>query len=115
MKIGRFEMTPVLFGTAMALIDILMMGTVKMVSKGSISQIVGVPLAVGLYTLEPLIFLKAMKYEGMVITNLVWNLMSNIIVTLQGVFIFGESVKGLRWVGVCMSIVSLSLLAYTDD
>ena len=115
MKIGKFDMTPVLFGTAMALIDILMMGTVKMISKGSISQMVGVPLSIGLYALEPLLFLKAMKYEGMVITNLVWNLMSNIIVTLQGVLIFGESVKGLRWVGVCMSIVSLTLLAYTDD
>jgi len=115
MKIGKFDLIPVLFGTLMAVIDILMMGTVKMMSKGSLSQMVGVPLSVGLYTLEPLIFLKAMKYEGMVVTNLVWNLMSNIIVTLQGVLVFGESVKGLRWLGVCMSIVSLTLLAYTDD
>ena len=69
----------------------------------------------GIYALEPLIFLKALNYDGMVVTNLVWNLMSNVIVTLQGVFIFGESVKGLRWVGICMSILSLGLLAYTDN
>jgi drug/metabolite transporter (DMT)-like permease len=50
----------------------------------------------------------------MVVTNLVWNLMSNVIVTLQGILIFGETVKGLRWLGVCMSLLSLALMAYSD-
>jgi multidrug transporter EmrE-like cation transporter len=50
----------------------------------------------------------------MAVTNLIWNLMSNIIVTLQGVFVFGESIKGTRWLGICMSLVSLCLLAYSD-
>jgi multidrug transporter EmrE-like cation transporter len=68
-----------------------------------------------MYALVPLVFIRALRYEGMVVTNLVWNLMSNIIVTLQGVFIFGESIKGLRWVGIAMSLVSLALLAYTDE
>jgi drug/metabolite transporter (DMT)-like permease len=114
-KIGNFNMLPIVFGTTMALIDIIMMGTVKMVSTGSLLAAVGLPLAVGLYALEPLIFYKAMTYEGMVVTNLVWNLMSDIVVTLQGVFIFGESMKGLRWLGICMSLVALAILAYTDD
>ena len=78
-------------------------------------QTVQVPLAVGIYALEPLIFLKAMKYEGMVVTNLVWNLMSDVIVTLQGIIVFGESIKGLRWIGICMSIFSLGLMSYTDN
>jgi len=56
-----------------------------------------------------------MNYEGMVVTNLVWNLMSNVVVTLQGILFFGESIKGLRWLGICMSILSLGLLAYTSD
>jgi multidrug transporter EmrE-like cation transporter len=80
-----------------------------------LSRGIGIPLSVGLYALEPLIFLKALNYEGMVVTNLVWNLMSNIIVTLQGIFVFGESIKGLRWLGVLMSLFSLGLLAYTDS
>lgn len=108
-------MTPILFGSAMALIDIVMMSIVKMVGIRKLSWGTGVPIAVGLYALEPFIFLKAMKYEGMVVTNLVWNLLSNVIVTLQGVFIFGESIRGLRWLGIAMSLVSLTLLAYTDD
>ena len=51
----------------------------------------------------------------MVVTNLVWNMLSDVIVTLQGVFIFGESIKGVRWVGIAMSIIALSIFAYTDD
>jgi multidrug transporter EmrE-like cation transporter len=114
-KIGNFSMLPIFFGTLMASLDILMMGVLKMTSTGSLSRGVGIPLSVGLYALEPLIFLKALNYEGMVVTNLVWNLMSNIIVTLQGIFVFGESIKGLRWLGVLMSLFSLGLLAYTDS
>jgi len=114
-KLGNFNMLPIFFGTVMALIDICMMSSIKMVSKGSIPSSWGIPLSVGLYALEPLVFLKAMKHEGMVATNLIWNLMSNVIVTLQGIIVFGESIQGLRWVGICMSILSLFLLAYTDD
>lgn len=114
-KINGFNTLPILFGTCMAIVDIFMMSTTKMVSTGSISSSVGVPLAISLYAMEPLIFLRAMKYEGMVVTNLVWNLMSNIIVTLQGVLVFGETIKGLRWLGISMSLLSLALLAYTND
>jgi multidrug transporter EmrE-like cation transporter len=114
-KIGKFSTLPIFFGSLMALVDIVMMSSVKMIHTGAIPSSWGIPLSIGMYAMEPLIFLKAMNYEGMVVTNLVWNLMSNVIVTLQGVLIFGESVKGLRWVGILMSIFSLGLLAYTGD
>ena len=114
-KVGNFNMLPIFFGIVMATIDIIMMSSVKMISQGTMPSSWGVPLSVGIYALEPLIFLKAMKYEGMTVTNLVWNLMSDIVVTLQGIFIFGESIKGLRWVAICMSIFSLCLMAYTDE
>lgn len=113
-KIGGFNMLPIMFGTTMALIDIVMMSTVKMTSTGQLTTAVGLPLSMALYALEPIVFLKAMSYEGMVVTNLVWNMMSDVIVTLQGVFIFRESIKGLRWFGIAMSIIALSILAYTE-
>lgn len=113
-KLGSFNMLPIFFGTLMAIVDIFMMSSVKLISKDRIPSTWGVPLSMGIYTLQPLIFLKAMKYEGMAVTNLIWNLMSNIIVTLQGVFVFGESIKGTRWLGICMSLISLCLLAYSD-
>lgn len=114
-KVGNFNTLPIFFGTIMALIDIFMMSCIKMISQGTIPSWWGTPMSVGLYALEPLIFLKALNYEGMVAINLVWNLASNVVVTLQGVFFFGESIKGLRWLAITMSIFSLGLLAYTDE
>lgn len=110
-----FNTLPIFFGILMSFIDICMMSTAKMVSIESISGTWGTPLAVSLYALQPLIFLKALNYEGMVVSNLVWNLSSNIIVTLQGVLIFGESIKGLKWLGIAMSLFSLGLLAYAGE
>jgi multidrug transporter EmrE-like cation transporter len=114
-KINNINTLPIFFGSMMALVDIFMMTTIKMVHNGTLKSIVGVPISMSLYALEPLLFLKAMKYEGMIVTNLVWNLMSNIIVTLQGILIFGESIKGLRWIGITMSVFSLALMTYTNE
>lgn len=110
-----FSITPILFGTLLAMVDIFMMGTTKMISEGKLASGTWLPIAAMSYALEPVIFLKALDYEGMVVTNLVWNLMSNVIVTLQGVLIFGESIKGMRWLGIAMSLVALTILAYTDQ
>jgi hypothetical protein len=113
-KVGNFAILPILFGFVMAVLDIAMMGMVKQVSVGSLSYGVGFPLATAAYALQPYIFLKALGYETMTVVNLIWNLMSNVIVTLMGVFWFGESIKGLRWVAIGMSLVSLTIFAYTD-
>jgi len=114
-KIGNFSFLPIAFGTVMALVDMCMMGGIKMVHNGTLPAVTGVIMSSAVYLLQPLIFLKAMKYQGMAVTNLVWNLISNTIVTLQGVFIFGESIKGLRWVAMAMGLVSLVLFAYSED
>ena len=114
-KWGNFSMLPIFFGTLMALLDIVMMSSVKMIHGGTLSGTIGIPLAVGIYALEPLLFLKAMNYEGMAVMNLIWNLMSDVLVTLQAVLIFGETIKGIRWVAVGMAIVSLTIFAYTDE
>ena len=113
-KAGKFDLLPVVFGIVMALIDISMMGTLKMVDQGKLAYGVGFPIATVLYAFEPYVFLKAMMHSNMVVTNLIWNLASNILVTLAGVLFFGESIKGLKWLAIAMSLFSLGIFAYTD-
>jgi multidrug transporter EmrE-like cation transporter len=113
-KVGKFSVLPIAFGLVMAMLDIAMMGMIKQVSAGTLSYGVGFPLATASYALQPYIFLKALNYENMTVVNLIWNLMSDVVVTLMGVFWFGESIKGLRWVAIGMSLVSLTIFAYTD-
>ena len=113
-KYGSFSLLPIFFGVLMASVDIVMMSTTKMISTKDISYGGGLLFATAAYALQPYIFLKALNYENMTVVNLIWNLVSNVIVTLSGVFFFGESIKGLRWLAICMSIVSLSIFAYTN-
>lgn len=113
-KVGKFDMLPIVFGIVMALIDISMMGTLKLVDQGKLAYGTGLPIATVLYAFEPYIFLKALAHSNMVVTNLTWNLASNILVTVAGVFFFGESIKGLKWLAIALSLFSLGIFAYTD-
>lgn len=111
-KAGKFDLLPIVFGIVMALIDISMMGTLKLVNQGNLAYSTGFPIATLLYAFEPYVFLKAMTHSNMVVTNLIWNLASNILVTLAGVFFFGESIKGLKWLAIGLSLFSLAIFAY---
>jgi len=113
-KVGKFDLLPIVFGIVMALIDISMMGTLKLVDQGKLLYTTGLPIATLLYAFEPYIFLKALAHSNMVVTNLTWNLASNILVTLTGVFFFRESIRGLKWLAIALSLFSLAIFAYSD-
>jgi multidrug transporter EmrE-like cation transporter len=113
-KFGKFNSLPLFFGILMSLIDVAMMSSAKMVKEGTLSSSVGVPFIFIIYALEPLIFLKALNYEGIVITNLIWDLTSDILVTLQGILVFGETLSPLRWIGVVFAMIAILIFGYTD-
>jgi multidrug transporter EmrE-like cation transporter len=113
-KLGNFDLLPILFGIVMALIDINMMGTLKFVDQGKLAYAVGLPIATLLYAFQPYVFLKAMAHSNMLTTNLIWNLASNIMVTLLGVFFFKEKIKGLKWLAIGLSLFSLGIFAYSE-
>jgi multidrug transporter EmrE-like cation transporter len=111
-----FSVLPVAFGVVMAALDLVMMASVKQVGTGAWPLRTGLPFATLVYALEPFIFLQAMKTtgEGLAVVNLVWNLSSDVMVTLMGVLWFGEKLHGTRWIAVAMSLVALTLFAYTE-
>jgi EamA domain-containing membrane protein RarD len=113
-KVGNFDLLPILFGIVMALIDITMMGTLKFIDQGKLAYAIGFPIATLLYAFQPFVFLKAMSHSNMLSTNLIWNLASNILVTLLGVFFFKEKIKGLKWLAIGLSLFSLGIFAYSD-
>jgi multidrug transporter EmrE-like cation transporter len=114
-KYGSFSILPIMFGIVMAVVDVVMMFTAKFVSLGSISYGLGLTVATLVYSVQPYLFIKATRLENMSVSNLIWNLTSNVLVTFSGVMVFKESIKGLRWVAIGMSIIAILLFAYTDD
>jgi multidrug transporter EmrE-like cation transporter len=113
-KLGSFDLLPIFFGIVMALIDINMMGTLKFIDQGKLAYAIGFPIATLLYAFQPYVFLKAMAHSNMLTTNLIWNLASNIMVTLLGVFFFKEKIKGLKWLAIGLSLFSLGIFAYSE-
>ena len=113
-KLGSFDLLPIFFGLVMALIDINMMGTLKFVDQGKLAYAIGFPIATLLYAFQPYVFLKAMAHSNMLTTNLIWNLASNIMLTLLGVFFFKEKIKGLKWLAIGLSLFSLGIFAYSE-
>ena len=114
-KIGKFSILPIVFGLVMSLLDVGMMSIAKMSSKGEISFMTALPIATLIYSLEPFLFMKSLKYESLTSMNLIWDLTSDVMVTVLGVFYFKESIKGLRWLAVLFAMFSLSLFAYTEE
>lgn len=113
-KIGRFSVLPIFLGTMMASLDVVMMSLAKLSSKGKMAYGTALPIATLVYAFEPYIFFKSLNYESLTSMNLIWDLTSDIVVTVLGVFYFGESIKGLRWLAVLFAMFSLVLFAYTD-
>jgi len=114
-KWGTFFVLPIVFGIVMALADVVMMFTAKFVHLKQVSYPVGLTVATAVYSIEPYLFFRSMNYESMTAMNLIWDLASDVVVTLAGLFVFGESIKGLRWLAILMSFISLLLFAYTEE
>jgi len=104
---------PLLLASGMAGIDVLAFSTIKKVSEGAFAPIFTF-LATGLYSLQPLILLKAMPFESVAVMNILWNLISCVVVTLVSIWFLGETISTLKMYGIILGIVSLFLFTFEE-
>ena len=100
---GGLKMLPIFFAFLMTLVDIFMMTSVKLITLGKLPGSFSA-LSMLSYGIQPMIFIQATRSGGMALSNLIWNLMSNIVITGLGVFYFGEKMHGVKWIGVGMGL-----------
>jgi multidrug transporter EmrE-like cation transporter len=103
--------TPIFYGFAMSVVDIIMETLCKYYSISASKPVILLIFAVLTYSFQPLLFTKALKYEGMGVTNVIWNVVSTGLIVLIGAFIFGEKMNNYKITGVFLSIISLVLLS----
>lgn len=99
-----------LFGTAMGIIDVFAIGAIKAVKLKWVSPYVMIITSV-LYALQPWTFLYSLKYEGMIVMNMLWDLISTVFITILGFIVFNESVTHRKFLGVVLSLISIWLLS----
>lgn len=103
-----------LYGLLFGLLDATSLPIVKGISTGWKYGWIIVPIV--LYGLSPLIFLSALKGgETLTIMNLVWDLTSDVVITIIGLFLFAEKLSPVKLLGVAFSFISLFLMTYEGD
>ena len=106
-------MFALLYAIIMATIDIVSLGTVKYVYIGKMPMVAMIG-AVFIYALQPVLFLQSLSFQGMALMNLLWNVISSILVTLVGVWYFKESLTHTKAIGAIFSVLAIVLLSCED-
>jgi len=108
-----FNIIPIAFATFMASIDVISLGLLKQYTVGLTHWAI-IPVAMILYGLQPLVFLKSLKYETMTVMNIMWDVISDILVTATGLFYFKEKLTILKQVGISFAFIAIVLLTYDE-
>ena len=103
----------ILYGFVMSIIDIIMESICKYYNITGGTKTIAIIIAMLIYAIQPILFSKALKYEGMGVTNVVWNVVSTGLIVVIGAVIFGEKINAYKCSGIILSIISLLLLSVT--
>jgi multidrug transporter EmrE-like cation transporter len=103
--------TPLLYGTFMATVDVFMLGIIKSISTGAIKNIWWMAIPTVVYAIQPWVFLQSLRFETMIVMNLLWDLISDILVTGSGLAYFKEKISPRKMAGVVISLVGMYLMS----
>lgn len=109
-----FNLIPLAMATGMASIDALVMAGIKQYDMGVIPWRGIVPIAMLIYSFQPYLFLQALQYESMTVMNILWDIISDILVTVMGIFYFKEQISSMKQVGLAFAFVAIVLMSYDE-
>jgi drug/metabolite transporter (DMT)-like permease len=113
--LNHFNLSGLGWGGLMALMDSIVLSLLKAYNIGWIQWRGVILISMLVYSIQPLIFLESLNGNGLTIMNLLWDVMSDVIVTCIGLFYFSEKLTRSKKVGVLLSIISVVLLSWKDE
>jgi multidrug transporter EmrE-like cation transporter len=105
------KILPLLYGTYMGLIDTVMLSLIKAIHLGWFNKSMMI-VPTFLYALQPWIFAASMQYETMVVMNLLWDVISDLMVTASGLLFFKEKLSQTKLLGVFLAMIAVVLMAW---
>lgn len=103
----------IVIGLSLAFIDIISMGITKQIKLGLLQK-GWLLIAVILYGSQMLIFKYGLNITSMTVLNLSWNLFSNIVITLIGIYYFKENINKLETYGILFAMFALFLFGLSE-
>jgi multidrug transporter EmrE-like cation transporter len=110
-----FDLTALGYGGTMALIDSLILSSLKAFHLGWLQWRGILIIAMLVYSFQPLLFLQSLNHNSLTVMNLLWDVMSDVSVSVIGLFYFKEKLNNLKKAGVLLSIISIILLTWKDE
>lgn len=108
-----FNIVPLGFGGAMAGIDAFMLSFLKYMNvHKEYTKWIWIPMIV--YALQPVLFFFSLKFESLTVMNLLWDVISDVIVTFIGLYMFQEKIGPYKKLGVIFSFMSIVLMSMND-
>ncbi|NBO60709.1 MAG: hypothetical protein EBU82_07035 [Flavobacteriia bacterium] len=108
-----FNMIPFAFAATMASIDSTMLTLIKYISTHE-KHVGWIILPMIVYSLQPVLFYLSMKYETLTVMNLLWDVISDVVITFIGIMIFKEQIGPYKKLGVIFSFFSIILMSLND-
>lgn len=110
---SSFGIYGLLVAFLLALNDVISFGIAKLTYL-KIYSINWLAIPIILYGLQLPIFYYGLNFSSMKILNISWNLISNILVSLIGFFIFKEKITNIEIVGFIFAFLSIACFTYDD-
>ena len=98
----------------LAFSDVFNLGLLKMLRTGAVKNFAWIGVPIFLYSLQPLIFYFGLGHTSMTVLNLLWDVMSDVLVTAAGLFFFKEHLSLRKYIGVLFSFIAIILLSGND-
>jgi len=107
-----FNLSALGFSSIMALTDVLVLGSLKAYNLGWIKWpgIIGIAMLV--YSFQPLIFLQSLGGNTLTVMNLMWDVVSDVFVTMLGLYYFHEKLNSVNKAGLMLSFIALFMLSW---
>lgn len=99
-----------LYAIYMASIDGIVMSALKARSIGKLKGWWVFPFAMLIYAFQPIAFYFGLSFESMTVLNVLWDVLSDIIVAIIGIFVFGEHLSTQQCIGLAFCMAGIVLL-----
>lgn len=103
------------YGFAMATIDVVQLAIIKALHSGMLKNFAWMALPTLVYALQPWLFYSALDHTTMTVMNLLWDVLSDIMVTASGLFFFKEKLSFKKHLGVMFAMMAVFLLGSSDS
>ena len=102
-----------LVGLLLTINDLISFGLCKYIFLQNIN-IIYLLIPTIMYAFQIPLFFYGINYSSMTVLNIVWNLMSIILVTCLGLFYFKEKISNVRTIALVLGLFSLFLFSLDE-